>query len=70
MFSALWLGPTLASMSLLFTPYSPQPIKKHFSSAEKFFFPPIGGKIYFFLQKMATLSLFILGTGSSKNYKF
>ncbi len=27
MFFALWLGPTLASMSLLFTPYSPQPIK-------------------------------------------
>jgi hypothetical protein len=27
MFSALWLGPTLATMSLLFTPYTPQPIK-------------------------------------------
>jgi hypothetical protein len=27
MFYALWLGPTLATMSLLCTPYSPQPIK-------------------------------------------
>ena len=40
MFSALWLGPTLATMSLLFTPYSPQPIKVHFSSVEKKFFSP------------------------------
>jgi hypothetical protein len=30
MFSALWLGPTLATISLLFTPYSPQPIQLKF----------------------------------------